>query len=313
MDLDLDESLETYEEAAAYTAEHDLNGELLCVLASTISLKLDLGRWDEVLEESHDLLYVRNTGRASRNEPLMAIGLVGARRGDRDDVWEKLHEAQRLVEKTPTLDYQGAVALACGEVHLLEGDVEAIRAEALPWYEKAVRLQDPDWLPKLTLLVWRAGLIDSPPPGLREPEVWSMTGRHREASDFWMRVGMPYNAAWALLDSTEEVDLREARAMFARLDAAVLVERTDAKLRTIGAKVPRGARASTRANVGGLTDREVEVLELLDEGLRNADIAARLHLSEKTVGHHVSAILAKLGVSSRLEAVRRARDLADVS
>ena len=98
--------------------------------------------------------------------------------------------------------------------------------------------------------------------------------------------------------------------MVFELGAAVLVARCDDKLRSIGAKVPRGARASTRANVGGLTDREVEVLELLDEGLRNADIAARLHLSEKTVGHHVSAILAKLGASSRTEAVRRARDLA---
>ena len=76
------------------------------------------------------------------------------------------------------------------------------------------------------------------------------------------------------------------------------------------AQVPRGARASTRSNVGGLTDREVDVLDLLEEGLRNAEIAARLHLSEKTVGHHVSAILAKLGASSRTEAVRKARDLA---
>jgi DNA-binding NarL/FixJ family response regulator len=61
--------------------------------------------------------------------------------------------------------------------------------------------------------------------------------------------------------------------------------------------------------VGGLTDREVDVLDLVDQGLRNAEIAARLHLSEKTVGHHVSAILGKLGASSRTEAVRRARDL----
>ena len=51
------------------------------------------------------------------------------------------------------------------------------------------------------------------------------------------------------------------------------------------------------------------MLDLLGEGLRNADIAARLYLAEKTVAHHVSSILAKLGVSSRLEAVRRARDL----
>jgi DNA-binding NarL/FixJ family response regulator len=130
------------------------------------------------------------------------------------------------------------------------------------------------------------------------------------ASDRWTSIGMPYHAAMALLDSDEEIDLREARALFERLGAAVLVDRCDQRLRSIGAKVPRGARASTRANVGGLTDREVEVLDLLDEGLRNAEIAARLHLSEKTVGHHVSAILAKLGASSRTEAVRRARDLA---
>ena len=100
--------------------------------------------------------------------------------------------------------------------------------------------------------------------------------------------------------------------MFDQLGAKALVDRTDAKLRAIGAKVPRGPRPSTRANVGGLTDREMEVLDLLDGGLRNAEIAAKLHLSEKTVGNHVSAILAKLQVSSRLEAVRRARDLTAV-
>jgi DNA-binding CsgD family transcriptional regulator len=194
-------------------------------------------------------------------------------------------------------------------VHLLEGDDEAVRSSVLPWYEEAVRVQEPDWMARLGMLVYRAGLVTTPPAGLREPEVWSFTGEQRRAADFWRETGSPYNAAWALLDSDEEIDIREARALFGQLGAAVLVARCDDKLRSIGAKVPRGARASTRANVGGLTDREVEVLELLDEGLRNAEIAARLHLSEKTVGHHVSSILAKLGVGSRLEAVRRARDL----
>jgi DNA-binding NarL/FixJ family response regulator len=71
--------------------------------------------------------------------------------------------------------------------------------------------------------------------------------------------------------------------------------------------LPRGPRASTRDNPAGLTAREVEVLGLVGEGLRNADIAARLFLSEKTVGHHVSAILRKLGVRSRGEASAEAR------
>ena len=66
--------------------------------------------------------------------------------------------------------------------------------------------------------------------------------------------------------------------------------------------LPRGPRATTRENPAGLTAREVEVLELLGEGLRNADIAERLFLSEKTVSHHVSAILRKLGVRTRGEA-----------
>jgi DNA-binding NarL/FixJ family response regulator len=56
--------------------------------------------------------------------------------------------------------------------------------------------------------------------------------------------------------------------------------------------------------LGHRTSRELEVLALLREGLRNADMAARLHIADKTVGHHVSAILAKLGVRSREDAAR---------
>lgn len=312
LNFDLSEGHARMEEAERFAEEHDLNGHLMCILASEITMKLDLGRWDEALAEAHELLYVRNTGRASRIEPLVAIGLLGARRGDRDDVWVYLDEARDYIAKSQTLGYQAFMALARGEAYLLEGNLDAVATEVLPWFHEAIRLWDEEFVTDLTMLVWRAGLIDTAPAGLREPELLSMNGRHREASVIWSSAGAPYRAAWALLDSDDEVDLREARAMFDRLGARVLVERTDAKLRAIGAKVPRGARASTRANVGGLTDREIDVLDLLDEGLRNADIAGRLHLSEKTVGHHVSSILAKLGVSSRLEAVRRARDLAAV-
>ena len=71
----------------------------------------------------------------------------------------------------------------------------------------------------------------------------------------------------------------------------------------------RGPRESTRANPAGLTQREAEVLALLAEGLRNAEIAERLFLTPKTVSHHLSAIYAKLGVSSRTEAARAAAQI----
>jgi DNA-binding CsgD family transcriptional regulator/tetratricopeptide (TPR) repeat protein len=313
MDFELVEAHEHFEEAERYAAERDLHGHLMCVLASEITLKVDLGRWDEAAVQAHDLLYVRNTGRSSRLKPLIALGLLSARRGDADGVWGPLDEARDHIGKSQSLNYQAGIAISRGEVHLLDGDVERIRTEVLPWYEEAVRLGEEEYVPDLTMLVWRAGLVDEPPEALREPERLSMTGQHRQAADLFTSYHLPYKAAWALLDSDDEIDLREARAMFDQLGAKTLVERTDAKLRTIGAKVPRGPRPSTRANVGGLTDREMEVLDLLDGGLRNAEIAAKLHLSEKTVGNHVSAILAKLQVSSRLEAVRRARDLTAVS
>ena len=73
--------------------------------------------------------------------------------------------------------------------------------------------------------------------------------------------------------------------------------------------IPRGRRAATRAAPAGLTAREQEVLALLSEGLPDREISRRLFISERTVHHHVSAVLAKVGVSSRTAAAREAARL----
>ena len=107
LDFDLVEAHAQLEEAERYTAERDLHGQLMCVLASEITLKVDMGRWDEAAAQAHDLLYVRNTGRASRIEPLVALGLLSARRGDADGVWGPSGRGARPHREDPVAELPG--------------------------------------------------------------------------------------------------------------------------------------------------------------------------------------------------------------
>jgi DNA-binding NarL/FixJ family response regulator len=96
---------------------------------------------------------------------------------------------------------------------------------------------------------------------------------------------------------------RRALARLQEMGALPAARRIERMLRERGVRdLRRGPRAATRENPAGLTARELDVLSLLAEGLRNSDIAGRLFLSEKTVAHNVSAILRKLDVQTRGQA-----------
>jgi ATP/maltotriose-dependent transcriptional regulator MalT len=125
------------------------------------------------------------------------------------------------------------------------------------------------------------------------------------------RLEMPVDAGEARLELARSLAgdepvlaQEEARAsfeVFQALGASRAMDAAAALLREFGEAT--GAR---RRSQGELTERERQVLELLTRGMSNAQIAHALFISEKTAGHHVSHILAKLGVRNRAEAAAHA-------
>jgi DNA-binding CsgD family transcriptional regulator/tetratricopeptide (TPR) repeat protein len=225
-------------------------------------------------------------------------GPAGATRG----VGAPLDEALALGTGTGEpgeLQRLGPGAAARAEAAWLEGDPAPARAVVEAALDLADRNRTYAWLAgELAFWLRRQGGPDRLPAGgladgVAEPFVLQMAGDWEAAAARWRALGCPYEAA-ALAGGGQEPQLRTALAELQRLGARGL---------------SRGPRPSTRANPASLTPRETEVLALVAEGLRNADIAQRLFVSTKTVDHHVSAVLAKLGVRSRAEAAGAAARL----
>jgi DNA-binding NarL/FixJ family response regulator len=135
-------------------------------------------------------------------------------------------------------------------------------------------------------------------------------GDWRAAAAAWERIGDPYERALELADSGEPAPMLEALGVLDGIGATAAARVVRLRLRDLGVtRIPRARRADALAGPSGLTARQLDVLALLTEGLTNAEIADRLVVSTRTVDHHVSAILTRLGASTRRDAVRMAADL----
>jgi DNA-binding CsgD family transcriptional regulator/tetratricopeptide (TPR) repeat protein len=295
-----------FREGLAYCIDHDIDQSRYYLLAWRALSHLYQGRWDEAERDARSVVGVAHASVISRITALIALGRVLTRRGD-PAARAALDEALALTGRTATLQRVAPVRAARAEAAWLGGDHARAAEEASPGYELAAKHRHPWFGGELAYWLWTTGGLETVPEWLAEPHALQLAGRSEDAAAAWERLGCPFEQARALSHSSDEDALRRAHRIFDHLGARPMATLVARRLRAAGVRnIPRGPRPATRTHPSGLTPREVEIVTLLADGLRNPEIARRLYLSAKTVDHHVSSILAKLGVRSRAEVVREA-------
>ena len=291
-----------------YALEHDLMSSWGYAVAWLGRCRLELGEWDEAAELLSTFASSPWCTGISRMVTLTALGRLRARRGD-PGAWPLLDEALELARETGHLQRLWPAAVGRAEAAWLEGrltDEVRVLQEA---HALAVEVGYGWALGQLAEWLVRA---ESPPSAIApaaEPHRLALAGLTEAASDAWVAMGCLFEAGVVLLDSDDPDLVRRGLEHFESVGSRPAAGLAASRLRSMGARVPRGPNAATRGNAAGVTARELEVLALIAEGLRNADIARRLVISPKTVDHHVSSVLNKLGVATRQAAATEAAKL----
>lgn len=295
--------------------ERDIDFARLYQLSWQALVWMYRGRWTEVSGVAHVVLADRRSPVIARITALVALGRVRARRGD-PGVWEALDEAKELAGNTGTLQRIALMQAARAEAAWFEGRTADAANEASLGLDLALRRRHPWFTAELLFWCWQGeGALPGGLPDFcaRVPFALEISGHCPEAAAAWRHLSCPFEAARSLAEG-EEPARREALTIFESLSARPMIERVRYKLRAAGVRgLHRGPRESTRSHPGGLTSKEVEVLALLAQGLRNKEIGERLNRSTRTIDHHLAAIFTKLDVGTRAEAVSAAYRLGVVS
>ncbi len=294
-----------FRDGIAYAVEHDLDFARIFMQGWQTIMLVQQGQWKDAAQLI-DSIIQRHEPSPGRGPALIALGRLRARRGEPGAI-EALDEALDLSIKLGFRQREGMIRAARAEASWLGGDYQRTLDEARAVYDIVINIRHPWASGELTYWRCLSGESIPAPPWVAQPWALQISGDWQAAATCWQELGCPYEQAQALANGDIPARL-VALEIFERLGAWPAADSLRQSLRRSGVRnVPRKARQATRENPFLLTPRELNILDLLSEGLSNAMIAERLVISPKTVDHHVSAVLSKLHVHSREEAAELAR------
>lgn len=296
-------------EGVQYCTDHDLPAHAYSLQAHSAMLMMVRGDLEGSEQLLRDLVAdVPDAGQLARLT-LPTLGRVLARRGSPeaeqvlDQAWEIALRGDALLSLAPA-------GLARIEWAWLTGEVVRAQPQIDVLLDRTAVAAGFRYRGQLLRYLGRAGVPVEPFTGC--PEEWAagLRGDWRAAAEQWEQIGDPYERALELADSGEAASMLEALDVLDRMGGAAAAQLVRQRLRSLGvSRIPRARQPASRSDPSGLTGRQLDVLALLAEGLTNAEIAERLVLSTRTVDHHVSAILTRLGAATRRDAVRMAASL----
>ncbi len=291
-------------EGIAFDTKHDLDSWTHYLEGWQAQLKFEQGRYVEAEEIASRVLALPHLTAIMKLPAMTVIGRLHMRTGvDRGK--QMLEAAMALA--LPLEEPQRVVPLACAlaEAAWLASDNQACLKAVEPALRLTMQGNNPWELGELAVWRHRAGATTLPLERHALPYRYEIAGDIAAAAKAWAEVGNPYEQALALAQGDDQ-QLLTAIKIFDELGAKPATKWLRDKAHLLGLRgIQRGPYKGVREHPLGLSKREVEVIQLIASGHTNAEIAKSLSRSERTVEHHISSLILKLGAKNRIDAVRR--------
>jgi len=288
-----------------YCEERNLDSSKNYKLYAKARVFLETGDWQRAASILENLVSNPSQVGSVKIAALAALAIIKIRKGE-EDALIYLIEAKQLALKTNEHHRIIPVMIAELQYEWLTGKQRITEEELKLSNDLIQRVENIFLNSEFSFWLQKVRKKDLRLPELYEPYKLLKEGKCRLAAAYWETKDCPFEKAFALYAGNEE-DKKNALLIFQQIGADAVYEKIKMEMRADGIKkIPRGLRESTKTNPAQLTNRELDVLHLLQKGIQNKEIAGTLFISPKTADHHISNILFKLEVKSRAMAVAEA-------